>query len=194
MSPSARKVWIEIYYNISETKNVKVAFRKEGVDWNIPRLPPSHPSLCRLPQGRCGLKYDCSVGWQLLRRHLPQGRCGLKSPDPNYSPVPCMSPSARKVWIEMLPEDLLEQRVRSSPSARKVWIEIRETSNILGVSPVAFRKEGVDWNPSSIVVNRLLIGRLPQGRCGLKYDNYNARSPRNESPSARKVWIEIFWS
>ena len=54
-----------------------------------------------------------------------------------------MSPSARKVWIE-IPGGRLILKNRLSPSARKVWIEIMEHSRNAFRMRVAFRKEGVD--------------------------------------------------
>ena len=126
---------------------------------------------CRLPQGRCGLKY---------RWYLRQG-----------------------------------QQDRS-PSARKVWIEIAFSRRTAGSVTVAFRKEGVDWNTTYSLREKTAEGRLPQGRCGLKYYfryiviNFFCRLPQGRcglkyyiisviswqevSPSARKVWIEILLS
>ena len=125
-SPSARKVWIEIWL------------------WEAYKTA----AMRRLPQGRCGLKYTNKKLVNLTRGHLPQGRCGLK-------------------WtcIVQTPRDL------TSPSARKVWIEISQYVLSLVYHPVAFRKEGVDWN------------------------NSFAERPNKSiaSPSARKVWIEIHW-
>ncbi len=37
----------------------------------------------------------------------------------------------------------------------------------------------------------MLHSRLPQGRCGLKYNKYLDSDVAWSSPSARKVWIEI---
>ena len=80
MSPSARKVWIEITI-VRRRKDVKiVTFRKEGVDWNKNLSLVSRSFLGHLPQGRCGLKCDSIV---------------LSHPG-------IMSPSARKVWIEIM--------------------------------------------------------------------------------------------
>ena len=54
-----------------------------------------------------------------------------------------VSPSARKVWIEigMVWDD---QRYGKSPSARKVWIEITQKFPFKNKRGVTFRKEGVD--------------------------------------------------
>ena len=168
-----------------------VAFRKEGVDWNVFWIAWYDPWYCRLPQGRCGLKYPC----------------------PNCGESTTESPSARKVWIEMIIHCLRTgTRIRRlpqgrcglkyykkkkgrnqlwSPSARKVWIEMS-----LGVTYgyskiVAFRKEGVDWNKKEGWIWEWLLSRLPQGRCGLKYTKFSANIINYSSPSARKVWIEI---
>ena len=56
-----------------------------------------------------------------------------------------MSPSARKVWIEIIRVSV-SKSVYGSPSARKVWIEISMATSTM------------TWAGS----------RLPQGRCGLK--------------------------
>ena len=55
-----------------------------------------------------------------------------------------MSPSVRKVWIEIARPDQLSLST-SSPSARKVWIEIIPGAIASGWDAlVTFRKEGVD--------------------------------------------------
>gem|GEM_PF-6185688 len=77
--------------------------------------------------------------------HLPRGRCGLKSLLAKLFIVGCMSPSARKVWIE-IPSIYPDSATLKSPSARKVWIEIREEK----------------------FIKLYLEGHLPRGRCGLK--------------------------
>ena len=79
----------------------------------------------------------------MLFCHLPQGRCGLKSVEGAIVDTVVQSPSARKVWIEILRSHTLRPACES-PSARKVWIEIyyKRTSQIC--ASVTFRKEGVD--------------------------------------------------
>mgnify|MGYP006948534400 CR=1 FL=1 len=56
-----------------------------------------------LPRGRCGLKSQHGNPYGFDVRHLPRGRCGLKSVDQWSAVEPLKSPSARKVWIEMIP-------------------------------------------------------------------------------------------
>ena len=57
--------------------------------------------------------------------------------------VPDMSPSARKVWIEI--DQAIDMATKElSPSARKVWIEIGGGTSAMQHEMVAFRKEGVD--------------------------------------------------
>ena len=104
-SPSARKVWIEI-----EVKNRgihdcwQVTFREEGVDWNLIRYTIVNLIvLGHLPRGRCGLKLNITI--------LQMSQTGA-------------SPSARKVWIEILSNRPQWDNAPRSPSARKVWIEI----------------------------------------------------------------------
>ena len=123
-----------------------------------------------------------------------------------------MSPSVRKVWIEIsiwhspagihrshLPQGrcglkfnrfLALSTSSESPSARKVWIEISrgEWSADLVVSP-SVRKVWIEisiWH-SPAGIHR---SHLPQGRCGLKFNRFLALSTSSESPSARKVWID----
>ena len=100
-SPSARKVWIEMERSVEWGQATAVTFRKEGVDWNLCVCHAETPLFCHLPQGRCGLKY--------------------------------------KVWLQHLVNSL-------SPSARKVWIEIATHPKSENAVKVTFRKEGVDWN------------------------------------------------
>ena len=100
-----------------------VTFRKEGVDWNL-----------------------TMVFQQLARyRHLPQGRCGLKYIDAERNIEIILSPSARKVWIEIY---ILSFQFLSAPvTFRKEgvdWNMIHDPS--MTVYDVTFRKEGVDWN------------------------------------------------
>ena len=60
---------------------------------------------------------------------------------PRY--VGVASPSARKVWIEIVQVGCVSLHV-PSPSARKVWIEIKEAWDYVMDNIVTFRKEGVD--------------------------------------------------
>ena len=55
-----------------------------------------------------------------------------------------MSPSARKVWIEIRIGFRKITDGSASPSARKVWIEITKGMCFVGEVEVTFRKEGVD--------------------------------------------------
>ena len=79
-SPSARKVWIEIRLQLQISASGVVTFRKEGVDWNVQsRQRRSIRPDRHLPQGRCGLKSLALIAIADNKSHLPQGRCGLKS-------------------------------------------------------------------------------------------------------------------
>ena len=55
-----------------------------------------------------------------------------------------LSPSARKVWIEISSNMFVKVLLIPSPSARKVWIEIMVFPQIGCEITVTFRKEGVD--------------------------------------------------
>ena len=124
------------------------------------------------------------------------------------------SPSARKVWIEIVlhshpevmpPGHLPRGRcglkfnssaiIRSalwSPSARKVWIEICLMIYQLKVGTVTFREEGVDWNRQTLMVLWLPLPVTFREE-GVDWNTLNAlvRFVTPPSPSARKVWIEI---
>ena len=101
-----------------------------------------------------------------------------------------MSPSARKVWIEMDKKNPLKERaighlpqgrcglkcrhyaasvlLDTSPSARKVWIEIaRVTNNHQTTTSPSARKVWIEIVALTIIV-AAVPGHLPQGRCGLK--------------------------
>ena len=102
---------------------------------------------------------------------------------------------------------------RRSPSARRVWIEILFRGGRLGIWAVTLRKEGVDWNVPAVPrpfgischppqggcglkyhrKRRWYIPRChpPQGGCGLKYYGCVVAIIAYKSPSARRVWIEI---
>jgi len=238
LSPSVRKVWIEISHPLPLPHPPTVTFCEEGVDWNVYVIPHCllvHPSpsvrkvwieiSAWLPSIRHALVTFCEEGvdWNMLNRgkepkrrgHLLWGRCGLKYCRPDDTGASGeLSPSVRKVWIEMLvwkggiqwkkvtfceegvdwnyTAVLFPYRCHSSPSVRKVWIEM-----LMPYSPLAKSHSHLLW-----------------GRCGLKYYcvwlwrcrgwvtfceegvdwNILARrtfSGRLSSPSVRKVWIEI---
>ena len=169
LSPSARKVWIEIIDGATLVTTNNVTFREEGVDWNLcPRVLQAS-SFRHLPRGRCGLKLCC---WYLGDSTL-------------------QSPSARKVWIEITnpPRRLRRQR---SPSARKVWIEIKKRC-AFGSPVICHLPRGRCGLKSSLFqVPFALQGHLPRGRCGLKWLTPDHPECLKPSPSARKVWIEMF--
>ena len=54
-----------------------------------------------------------------------------------------MSPSTRKVWIEILLLYSNRQKIAMSPSTRKVWIEILYLNNTQQLFVVTFQTEGV---------------------------------------------------
>ena len=193
-SPSARKVWIEIWYTARANGFTRVTFREEGVDWNI--LPMIGTSFLIHVTFR-----EEGVDWNSQKKKKdtsseksPSARKVWIEIDAFTSPIGTnlMSPSARKVWIEMFwiwdfliavlvtfreegvdwnRRSISASRRRSaSPSARKVWIEIILQMSFLYAPFVTFREEGVDWNPLA----------------------YTRLRRMDMSPSARKVWIEIF--
>ena len=103
-----------------------------------------------------------------------------------------------------------------SPSARKVWIEIMERMSQRSWRSVTFREEGVDWNRKieKTAVARVTVTFREEGVDWniVMFASTNAQSivtfreegvdwnqatwtmvaqPYTSSPSARKVWIEI---
>ena len=167
-------------------KTPVVTFRKEGVDWNLHWNGTNKESCLRhLPQGRCGLKLIWLMLLPDLVSHLPQGRCGLKSNGKSLYDTNMKSPSARKVWIEILSwKD--KAREFKSPSARKVWIEIGWNIHQPPGDTVTFRKEGVDWNTVKTKLKIAVKSHLPQGRCGLKFSvSRQARLHTSHLPQGR---------
>ena len=103
------------------------------------------------------------------------------------------SPSARKVWIEIALVACILNCLKS-PSARKVWIEIQPNNKLKAATYVTFREEGVDWNCKRLKQSSKSKGHLPRGRCGLKFSINGLCRHYAASPSARKVWIEIWYT
>ena len=66
----------------------------------------------------------CGKELETISSHLPRGRCGLKSYIGTIPIDGSLSPSARKVWIEISDQIVTLLTEAMSPSARKVWIEI----------------------------------------------------------------------
>ena len=144
-----------------------VTFRKEGVDWNFclserPAIASGH-----LPQGRCGLKLRTYKIGKCPSCHLPQGRCGLKSPNFTVWNSRTTSPSARKVWIEII--NSIPFSCKTSVTFRKEGVDWNwKYRAVRSGADVTFRKEGVDWNHPGCNDIAGILRHLPQGRCGLK--------------------------
>ena len=100
------------------------------------------------------------------------------------------SPSARKVWIEILCSHRHTTRTQS-PSARKVWIEIRILRSLCVADKRHLPRGRCGLKCPEINIKVTDNGHLPRGRCGLKSEPLLAALSRSSSPSARKVWIEI---
>ena len=128
MSPSARKVWIEMHCNCKEKRCV----------------------TRHLPQGRCGLKLCICIHTHRLHGHLPQGRCGLKVLFVCFLFL-VLQVTFRKEGVDWNFYSSVEYTIRqTSPSAKKVWIEIRYSSPHRHPASVTFCKEGVDWNTANV--------------------------------------------
>ena len=104
---------------------------------------------------------------------------------------PPRSPSARKVWIEIVSISS-SGCSGSSPSARKVWIEIGPASPAINIEPGHLPRGrcGLKFD-SSNEVRKIEARHLPRGRCGLKFIRVCNHIYSRRSPSARKVWIEM---
>ena len=161
LSPSVRKVWIEMIsssdtwknsfvtfrkegvdwnYRIGERRGAnQVTFRKEGVDWNKIMSRSKYDSLSHLPQGRCGLKCWDGIWCAKDLGHLPQGRCGLKF----------LRAWNKNEWQRHLPQ---------------------------GRCGLKFKKAYINKSRAE--------RHLPQGRCGLKLSMHHMQQ-------IGKVWIEI---
>ena len=149
--------------------NTLVTFREEGVDWNRCRCNLVCQIQGHLPRGRCGLKYmlvhilnlsanvtfrEEGVDWNI---ELPEpeevNAVTFREEGVDWNHFLSLltfsflvSPSARKVWIEMSGDASAWLRQWVSPSARKVWIEITVPQKRQQGADVTFREEGVDWN------------------------------------------------
>ena len=55
-----------------------------------------------------------------------------------------MSPSMRRVWIEITADKEKRLKTIKSPSMRRVWIEISGWSRMSSILPVTLHAEGVD--------------------------------------------------
>ena len=120
-SPSARKVWIEIFaLDAAHTATASPSARKVWIEIahsGRGRLQLMSPSARKV---WIEIANVCTT-FPTVFRHLPQGRCGLKCSISSHVNSRFTSPSARKVWIEILLDD--SKRVCRA---------------------VTFRKEGVD--------------------------------------------------
>ena len=79
MSPSTRRVWIEMGLWPYVRGRLVVTLHTEGVDWNVILKQKKKKAIS----------------------HPPHGGCGLKSLNSAMYVLPAMSPSTRRVWIEI---------------------------------------------------------------------------------------------
>ena len=146
LSPSVRKVWIEIWFCILLLLLPMVTFCEEGVDWNGSVMSLLARAASHLLWGRCGLK--CM--WEYARENL------------------IVSPSVRKVWIE-------------------IWLILVPLTAL----KVTFCEEGVDWNVTYTAVGNA-TGTSPSVRkVWIEMPLCGVWVRQSRSPSVRKVWIEM---
>ena len=139
-SPSARKVLIEILLQSCLLLPGSVTFCKEGVDWNV------------------------EMGYDVPKILVTFHKEGV---DWNYATE--MNSGTGVVTFRKEGVD---------------WNSKRHTLTSQEQN-VTFRKEGVDWNCLCIICSKL-------GRCGLKFKVCGIKITPHGSPSAGKVWIEIW--
>ena len=98
-SPSARKVWIEMFESVMVILSKKSpSARKVWIEISkaeyIARVGKRH-----LPRGRCGLKFVRGVLNEKNESHLPRGRCGLKLPH-SYQKSICIQVTFREEGVD----------------------------------------------------------------------------------------------
>ena len=77
-SPSARKVWIEIVLPCCDREGImSPSARKVWIEIGLINCGVCG-ATSHLPRGRCGLKLECVPLLGVIESHLPRGRCGLK--------------------------------------------------------------------------------------------------------------------
>ena len=109
-SLSARRAWIEIVTRYRPIpKPVIVALRKESVDRN--NRPDGQKYINRVALRKESVDRNCIMGW---------------------SDVFGWSLSARRAWIEIVMQEIAQQRKQRSLSARRAWIEIAQGWRISG--------------------------------------------------------------
>ena len=147
-SPSTRRVWIEIpTCNSNHQYGCLVTLHTEGVDWNqILLISPVVLSLSHPPHGGCGLKF--------INRHL--------------FIVDRLSPSTRRVWIEMCGNNHIPFGVARHPPHGGCGLKSIRQKTFSCFFIVTLHTEGVDWNHPYAQKRREYIGHPPHGGCGLK--------------------------
>ena len=107
-----------------------------------------------------------------MQCHLPHGRCGLKYTNAFNGKYTGGSPSTRKVWIEI-----------KAVNGRTTYRSSHLPHGRCGLKCDKFGRKG-----------HFKISHLPHGRCGLKFAvKDECLSWFLQSPSTRKVWIEIIY-
>ena len=125
LSPSTRRVWIEIRFTepMVLSSLPSPSTRRVWIEISLTSITIpgglSHP-----PHGGCGLKWTLFLTTITAASHPPHGGCGLKCTEFVPIKISTGSPSTRRVWIEMKTLPHLLQRNFWSPSTRRVWIEI----------------------------------------------------------------------
>ena len=124
LSPSTRRVWIEIDQLSPHLQPVPVTLHTEGVDRNDPIGVPTTYKVPLSPSTRRVWIEISSASHTFFRK---------------------TSPSTRRVWIEITTPRFVFP-IQKSPSTRRVWIEIIKLSKDNSPESVTLHTEGVDRN------------------------------------------------
>ena len=183
-SPSARKVLIEILLQSCLLLPGSVTFCKEGVDWNV-EMGYDVPKIL-VTFHKEGVDWNFSghetktsgnvtfrkegVDWNnQINRYQRESFVTFRKEGVDWNYATEMNSGTGVVTFRKEGVD---------------WNSKRHTLTSQEQN-VTFRKEGVDWNCLCIICSKL-------GRCGLKFKVCGIKITPHGSPSAGKVWIEIW--
>ena len=144
MSPSARKVLIEILLQSCLLLPGSVTFCKEGVDWNV------------------------EMGYDVPKILVTFHKEGVDWNFSGHETKTSGNVTFRKEGVDWNNQINRYQR-ESFVTFRKEGVDWNYATEMnSGTGVVTFRKEGVDWNCSLMPPYARSSCHLPQGRCGLK--------------------------
>ena len=167
-SPSTRREWIEIIFNLLSCGTLPSLPPHGGSGLKLDLIEHLEPYVGLPPHGGSGLKYSISekilfeietspstrrewieidiakVVKGICGRLPPHGGSGLKFFYAGMKRMPKnKSPSTRREWIEITDSTQLDSD-GMSPSTRREWIEMAHRAAGILFSPVSLHTEGVD--------------------------------------------------